>query len=252
MTEPIPATAPSNLAEQLGLDQSAAGRPWRRWLFLGGAATLFLIVLGLALGSGNGKAQYRTEPVRRGALTVTVSATGTLQPTNQVDVGSELSGVMRTVEATYNQRVAKGQVLARLDTTKLEAQAAQHRAALASAEAKVALARATVEEDRLKLERLEVVRDRSGGKVPAPADIDAAVAARDRARADLASAEASVTQARATLETTQVDIGKAVVRSPVGGVVLKRSVDPGQTVAAALQARCSSRWPRTCAAWSFR
>ncbi|OFX19395.1 MAG: efflux transporter periplasmic adaptor subunit [Anaeromyxobacter sp. RBG_16_69_14] len=236
MTEPARATVPSDLTEQLGLDAGAAGRhPWRRWLLLGGAAALLLGLLALSLRGGNGQVRYRTEPARRGTLTVVVSATGTLHPTNQVDVGSELSGVVRSVEATYNQRVVKGQVLARLDTTKLEAQAAQYRAALASAQAKVSLAKATVEENRLKLERLEQVRDRSGGKVPAPADLDAAVAALERARADLASAQASVTQARATLEATVVDLTKAVVRSPVNGVVLKRSIEPGQTVAATLE-----------------
>ncbi|HYG66078.1 MAG TPA: efflux RND transporter periplasmic adaptor subunit, partial [Anaeromyxobacteraceae bacterium] len=133
-------------------------------------------------------------------------------------------------------RVEKGDVLVRLDTTRLEAQAAQNRAALASAEAKVALARATVEEDRLQLERLERVRAASGGKVPAQADLDAAVAALARARADLAAASASAQQARATLEATQVDLGKAIIRSPVSGVVLTRSIEPGQTVAATLQA----------------
>ncbi len=240
MTEPARTTDPSDLAEQLELHPDAASRlGTRRWLVLGsagGAAALLLLLLALSLWGGNGQVRYRTEPARRGALTVVVSATGTLHPTNQVDVGSELSGVIRSVDATYNQRVVKGQVLARLDTTKLEAQAAQYRAALASARAKVSLAEATVEEDRLKLERLEQVRDRSGGKVPAPADLDAAVAALERARAELAAAQASVTQARATLEATVVDLTKAVVRSPVNGVVLKRSTEPGQTVAATLEA----------------
>jgi len=234
----VPAiSSPSpELAEQLGFGPSGTGPRRRvRWLAVG-IATVLLAGLALALRSGAGPARYRTEPARRGSLTVVVSATGTLQPTNQVDVGSELSGVVRSVEATYNQRVAKGQVLARLDTTKLAAQAAQYRAALGAAEAKVAQARATVEEDRLKLERLEQVRERSGGKVPAPSDLDAAVAALGRAKADFASAEAAVLQARAVLDATEVDLTKAVVRSPVNGVVLKRAVEPGQTVAATLQA----------------
>ena len=159
MTTPVNLVDPANsspsleLAEQLGLGPSGTGPRRRvRWLAVGIAVVLLGGVM-LALRSGAGPARYRTEPARRGSLTTVVSATGTLQPTNQVDVGSELSGVVRSVEATYNQRVAKGQVLAQLDTTKLSAQAAQYRAALAAAEAKVAQARATVEEDRLKLER---------------------------------------------------------------------------------------------------
>jgi HlyD family secretion protein len=226
----------SDLTAELGLDAGAAGRHRvRRWLVLGGAAVL-LPSLALLLRGGSAPVTYRTEPARRGTLTVVVSATGTLHPTNQVDVGSELSGVVRSVEVTYNQQVVKGAVLARLDTTKLEAQAAQHRAALASAQAKVTLARATVEESRLQLERLEQVHERSGGKVPAQAELDAAVASLERARAELASAQSSVTQARATLDATVVDLTKAVVRSPVNGVILKRSIEPGQTVAATLEA----------------
>ncbi|MFT3914732.1 MAG: efflux RND transporter periplasmic adaptor subunit [Anaeromyxobacteraceae bacterium] len=201
------------------------------------AGTLVVAGLATALLSGGAKPpSFRTEAVKRGTLTVAVSATGTLQPTNQVDVGSELSGVVRAVEATYNQRVEQGQVLARLDPTKLEAQAAQNAAALASARAKVAQAGATVDEDRQQLARLEAVREKSGGKVPAQADLDAATAALARARADLAAAEAAAQQARAALDATRVDLTKAVVRSPVTGVVLKRSIEPGQTVAASLSA----------------
>lgn len=237
MSQPSTALPSSELAAQLGLDPGAPGRRrWRRGLLAAGAAAALSLVVALALRGRGAPAPYQTEAARRGTLTVTVSATGTLEPTNEVEVGSELSGVVRSVEATYNQRIAKGQVLARIDTTKLEAQAAQHRAALAAAEAKVAEARATVEEDRVALERLEQVRERSGGKVPAQADLDAAIAALARARATLASAQAAVAQARATLQATLVDLGKAVVRSPVDGVVLERSIEPGQTVAATLEA----------------
>ncbi|ACG74818.1 efflux transporter, RND family, MFP subunit [Anaeromyxobacter sp. K] len=236
MTQPSPVHPPQDLVEQLGLDARATGRRRWRWIAADAAAVTLVLAVTLALRGRGGAVPWQTEPARRGALTVTVSATGTLEPTNEVEVGSELSGVVRSVEATYNQRIAKGQVLARIDTTKLEAQAAQYRAALAAAEAKVAEARATVEEDRLALERLERVRERSGGKVPAQSDLDAATAALARARATLASAEASVAQSRATLQATLVDMGKAVVRSPVDGVILVRSIEPGQTVAATLEA----------------
>lgn len=180
--------------------------------------------------------QYKTQEVQRGDLTVIVTATGTLQPTNKVDVGSELSGIIKSVEADYNDKVKVGQVLARLDTSKLEAQVTQSKAALESAKAKVLQAKATVNETSSKLLQLQKVRELSNNKVPSQSELDAAEAAFERAKADEAGAVAAVSQAQATLETYQTDLSKADIRSPIDGVVLTRSVEPGQTVAAAFQA----------------
>jgi HlyD family secretion protein len=180
--------------------------------------------------------QYRTEDARRGDLIVTVTATGNLEPTNQVDVGTELSGTIRSVDVDYNDRVKVGQVLARLDTLKLQAQNLQYKAALASAKAKVLQAQATVKEAASNLKRLRQVRELSGNRSPSQYEIDAAEAALDRAVADEASAKAAVSQAQAVLEANETDLQKAVIRSPINGVVLRRSVEPGQTVAASLQA----------------
>lgn len=180
--------------------------------------------------------QYKTHTVGRGNLTVIVTATGTLQPTNKVDVGSELSGIIKTVEADYNSKVKVGQVLARLDTAKLEAQVKQSRASLESAKGKVLQTRATVKEAHYKLLQIKKVRELSKNKVPSQLDLDAAEAAYERALADDASARAAVSQAQATLDANETDLYKAVIRSPINGVVLTRSVEPGQTVAAAYQA----------------
>ncbi len=180
--------------------------------------------------------QYQTEPLSQGNLRVTVSATGKLEPINQVDVGSELSGTIETVLVDDNDRVKKGQVLARLDLTKLQNQIAKSKAALASAEAKVLQAVATVKEARANLGRLRQVAKLSGGKVPAPTELETAEATVERAVADEASARAAVEEARATLRTNETDLGKASIRSPIDGVVLQRKVEPGQTVAASLQA----------------
>jgi HlyD family secretion protein len=180
--------------------------------------------------------QYKTEEVRKGDLIVKVTATGNLEPTNQVDVGSELSGIVRSVEVDYNDSVKVGQLLASLDTSKLEAQNLQAKAALASAKAKVLQTQATVKETRSYLARLKQVRQLSGSKVPSQYDLDAAEAAFERARADEASAVAAVSQAQAVLEANETDLAKSVIRSPINGIVLTRSVEPGQTVAASLQA----------------
>ena len=186
--------------------------------------------------AGGGEATYETEAPHRGELVVHVTATGTLQPINQVDVGSELSGLVRDVFVDFNGVVKKGQELARLDTTRLEAQVLQTEAARDSALARVAQAKASRLEAAAQLARLEHVREMSGGKVPSAAELDAALATAARARAEVASAEAAAGQARATLSTQRTDLAKTAIRSPIDGIVLKRTVEPGQTVAASLQA----------------
>lgn len=180
--------------------------------------------------------QYKTHAVQRGDLKVTITATGTLAPVNQVQVGSELSGIIKSVEADYNDRVRIGQVLARLDTSKLEAQVLQSRASLEAARAKVLQTRATVAETARNLERLQSVLEMSQGRAISKHDLEAAQAALDRARADQTSAEASVSQTAAALKAIETDLSKTVIHSPINGVVLTRSVEPGQTVAASLQA----------------
>lgn len=228
----------TDVAKQLGADAKSQGADRRRRLLIWGAAAAALAVAVVLWAlSGDGDAvQYRTQTVSRGALTVTVTATGTLEPTNQVDVGSELSGIVKSVEVDYNERVKVGQVLARLDTTKLEAQVRQSEAALASAEAKVRQAEATAKEAKATLARLAQVREISGGKVPSQTDFDAAEASLERAQADESAARAAVAQAGATLRANRTDLAKAVIRSPINGIVLVRSVEPGQTVAATFQA----------------
>jgi HlyD family secretion protein len=179
---------------------------------------------------------YKTQPAQRGDLRVIITATGNLAPVNQVQVGSELSGIVKSVEVDYNDHVRVGQVLARLDTSKLEAQVLQSRASLEAARAKVLQTRATVKETTGNLERLQSVLEMSAGRAVSRHDLEAAQAALDRAHADLASAEASVSQTEAVLKAIETDLGKTVIHSPINGVVLSRSVEPGQTVAASLQA----------------
>lgn len=202
------------------------------------AAVLVLVILAVVFLWGRGVSskttRYQTEPVRQGDLTVIVTATGTLKPTNTVEVGSELSGTIRSVEVDYNSHVRVGQILARMDTTKLEATIAQLKAALESAKAKALQAKATVLETQAKLAQYREVSKLSNGKVPSKLEMDAAEAAFERARADSASAEAAVSQARATLQASETDLSKATIKSPINGIVLTRSIEPGQTVAASM------------------
>jgi len=224
----VSAPAPSLAARAVAFARS------RRGLALAGAL-LAAWALSRACG-GDAALSYETESPRRAELVVHVTATGTLQPINQVDVGSELSGLVREVQVDFNGVVRKGQVIAQLDTTRLQAQVLQSEAALDSAAARVEQAKASRLEADAQLARLERVREMSGGKVPSAAELDAARATAARAVAEVASAEAARGQARATLETFRTDLGKTAIRSPIDGIVLKRTVEPGQTVAASLQA----------------
>ena len=178
--------------------------------------------------------QYVTQGAATGNLVVTVSATGTLQPTTSVDVGSEQSGTVATVLVQENDRVTKGQLLAQLDTAKLRDAVTRSQAALVAAEAVVAQTTATVAESKAQLARLRRVAELSGGTIPSQQDLDTADAAAKRAVANEASARAAVTQARAVLTSDETNLGKATIRSPVDGVVLTRKVEPGQSVAATM------------------
>jgi HlyD family secretion protein len=201
-------------------------------LLVGGAAAVTVPRLSTPKAEA---VRYETQKAKLGDLVVTVSATGTLAPINQVDVGIEVSGTIKSVEVDYNDRVEVGQVLARLDTSKLEAQALQSTAALESTKAKLLQAQASVTEAQTQMARLEEMRKLSDGKMPSKHEYDTQKAVLARAHADESSAKASVAQAQATLDVNRSDLTKAVVLSPINGIVLTRTVEPGQTVAAMFQ-----------------
>lgn len=229
-------TTSEDIRKVLGLGEAPQGRRRARVAVI---VLALLLMVGLAIWystARNGAAvQYRNAKITRGDLTVSVTATGTVQPVNQVDVGTEISGTVRTVEVDYNDRVKIGQVLARIDTEKLQAQALQSQSTLESAQAKLTDAQATVVEMRDNLERFKRVREMSGGQVPSQREFDAAAALLKRALSNEAALTAQISEAKWKLSIDQTNLSKAVIRSPINGVVLKRQVEPGQTVAASLQ-----------------
>jgi HlyD family secretion protein len=186
--------------------------------------------------TANAAPSFTTQAVARGNLTLTVTANGTLQPTRSISIGSELSGTVLKVNVDVNDRIHKGQVLVELDTAKLRDQILRSRAGMAAANARVAQTVATVKEARAGLSRFEEVARLSGGKVPSKAELDGSRATLARAIADEASARASVADAQAALSTDQTNLSKASIVAPTDGVVLTRNVDPGNAVAASLQA----------------
>jgi HlyD family secretion protein len=226
-----------DLQSRLGLSaRSRRSRHVGRWLTVLLVAVIIVFgFLRLRASRPEPGAQYQMATVERGTLTVTITATGELKSLTQVNIGTEISGIVESVNVDFNSPVTVGQVLAQVNTEKLEAQAAQARAALLSAEAKRLLSHATLSEAQAELARLEHVRELSGGRVPARQEIDSQQATVKRAEADEASTAAQVTQSRASLAAIETDIRKAVIRSPINGIVLDRQVDPGQTVAASFQ-----------------
>ncbi|HSH13669.1 MAG TPA: biotin/lipoyl-binding protein, partial [Desulfurivibrionaceae bacterium] len=195
----------SEVAATLARSKSCDRRPSRKQLL----ATVGLLALGgIAIfwwqrDTPAATPRFKTQAVQRGDLQMTVTATGNLAPVNQVQVGSELSGIVKSVEVDYNDHVKVGQVLARLDTSKLAARDWSTCASLEAARAKVLQTKATVAETTRNMERLQTVREMSQGKAVSKHDLEAAQAALDRARADQASAEAAISQNEAVLKAIE-------------------------------------------------
>ena len=199
------------------------------------------VVAALAIGwyawshkaASSAEGGYRTETVQRGDIRVAISSTGTLSAISTVTVGSQISGQVTDVLVDFNSHVKKGDVLARIDPSTYEAQLEQGNAQIASARAQLRQAQATLHNAELDYRRKA---DLGEQKLVAQGDVDQARAALDQARAQVNSAQASIRQQTASLKNTQVNINRAVIRSPVDGVVLTRSIEAGQTVAASFSA----------------
>lgn len=186
------------------------------------------VVLAVAVGAfvywkkhraGTEESGWRTAAVEQGDIRVAISSTGTLSAIHTVTVGSQISGQVTDVRVDYNSPVKKGQLLAKIDPSTYTMQLEQNNAQIASARATLANAELVYNRD------IELVKK----QLVAQSDVDAAKAARDAARA-------SLQQMQASAKNTQVNIDRAVITSPVDGVVITRAVDPGTTVAASLQA----------------
>ena len=188
---------------------------------------LALTALALMLGGGawywmarDGDApEYQTALVSRGELIQAVTATGQLNPVVNVQVGSQISGMIQKLFVDFNSRVKAGQVIAQIDS-------ATYRAALQQAEGERANARAALELARVKAARAAELRTKD--LIPQADD--------DQARADLHQAEATVAIREASVQKARVDVDRCTIYAPIDGIVISRSVDVGQTVAASLSA----------------
>ncbi|MDR1989113.1 MAG: efflux RND transporter periplasmic adaptor subunit [Acidobacteriaceae bacterium] len=219
-------------------------------------ALLFFIVVAVIGGSVYGYLQYtnsgpkvtiNTAQISRGDIIETVGATGTLQAVTTVQVGSQVSGTIQSLGADFNSIVKKGQVIARLDPSLFDAQLQQARANLSQSQANLEKAKSDLERQKVmltdaqqKYTRAKSLADR---KLLTQSDLDAAQIAVDSAVASLASqqstlvqAEAAVKQSQATVDQNEVNLQHTIIEAPIDGLVIARSVDVGQTVAASMQA----------------
>ncbi len=184
-------------------------------------------------GASAEEGQFRTTRVERGDIRVAISSTGTLSAISTVTVGSQISGQVTDVLVDFNSPVKRGDVLARIDPSTYEAQIQQGSAQIAAAQASLRQAQAALRNAELDYQRKA---DLAGQQLVAKSDVDLARAARDQAQAQVNSAQAQIRQQTASTQTTRLNLGRTVIRSPVDGVVLTRTIEPGQTVAASLQA----------------
>ena len=172
-----------------------------------------------------------TAQVTRGDIVEGVAASGTLEAVTTVQVGTQVSGTVADLLADFNDIVRKGQVLARLDPSFLQAQLEQADAGLARAKADADRLRLSVEDARIKLARATTLSERS---LIAATDLEAATYAVRAAVAQLKSGDAQVTQARTSVDQSRVSLAHTIITSPIDGVVIARNVDAGQTVAASM------------------
>jgi HlyD family secretion protein len=193
--------------------------PERRRPVLFAGAIAVVALLGIAFFKPEKPAEYKTEAVKIMDLTKSISASGTLQAVESVQIGSQVSGQVLDVYVDFNSQVKKGQLLARIDTAQLQSRVVQSQAALASADATLKQAQADYDRQK-RLAAADLVADKDAQ------DADAA----------RAKAIASVRQAQAQLQSDRANLGYAEIRSPIDGIVINRTVDPGNTVAASFSA----------------
>ena len=215
--------------------KARAKKGFRRliWLVIFGAILAGAGTYYYASSQTTQKISYVTQMVTTSDLVVAVSATGTVQPTTQVDVGSELSGTVKTVEVADNAIVKKGEVLATLDVVRLSAQRDRAAAQVVAAEARLQDANSAAKQSALTQSRQKKLRVSGLSTDQGMEDANTAEA---RALATVAVAEADVLSAKADLSIVESDVAKSQILSPIDGIVLKTSVKTGQTVAASLQA----------------
>ena len=189
----------------------------------------------IASTESKNKFKYITQPLKKGDLTIIVTATGYIQPIEEVKVGSEISGTIEKVFVDYNDTVKKGQVLAQIDKTKYKSAVDKARFALESAKASLQNAYAKLHLYTAIIKRDKALLKATKGSLPSQNTWDNDWSNYLSAKADVQEAKAKIRQAESELAIANYNLSKTTIYSPVDGIVLERNIDPGQTVAASFQ-----------------
>lgn len=182
------------------------------------------------------KITYETITPKRGDIATIISATGTLNPLNEVQIGSQVSGIISQIDVDTNDVVSKGQVLAKIDDKKILQELSRYEAQLKSAKAQLDSLTSTLKDKKWQFERLQKLYKQSKGKYPSYADVQSAQVAYEIAKAEIESKRGNIAEIEANIKGVKIDFDNTIITSPIDGVVLTRSVDVGQTVAASFSA----------------
>lgn len=182
------------------------------------------------------KITYETITPKRGDIATIISATGTLNPLNEVQIGSQVSGIISQIDVDTNDVVSKGQVLAKIDDKKILQELSRYEAQLKSAKAQLNSLTSTLKDKKWQFERLQKLYKQSKGKYPSYADVQSAQVAYEIAKAEIESKRGNIAEIEANIKGVKIDFDNTIITSPIDGVVLTRSVDVGQTVAASFSA----------------
>jgi HlyD family secretion protein len=205
---------------------------WRRLALAGGVILLAASAYAYFRYQDRGEEGFLTETLGRGPVVSTVTASGTVNPVTSVQVGTYVSGPIKAIYADFNSRVSKGQLVAKIDPAPFQVKVQSSVAEVSNAKAKVLKDKADLEFKKLTYERNKKLLDR---RLISQSDLDMAKNDFDQAAAQLALDEAAVLQAQANLDAAKIQLAYTDITSPVDGVVVSRSVDVGQTVAASFQ-----------------
>ena len=211
----------------------------RKFIYIAIAIISFLAIVLFFIFNGNNKSnkiEYITKKVTQGDLSVVVSTTGNLNPTNSVEIGIEVSGTLKEIFVDFNDEVKAGQILAKIDTVKLQSQVDSSTAALAIAVANQKESQVLLNNKKTLYDRTLNMYKNSGGKYPSKNELDDTRFSYEAAIESLEAAKAKVLQSQSNLKTDKQNLEKASVKSSIDGIVLNREVEVGQTLAATMSA----------------
>lgn len=182
------------------------------------------------------KVTYQTQKAFMGDISSTISANGTLSPTNEVSIGSVISGIVLEVFVDVNDNVKKGQILAQIDPESIEQDLYRYQAQLESAKAQLKSAQVSLQEKQWQYRQYQDLYQKTKGKTPSILELETAKTAYNEALSNVEIRKASIKEIETSIRSTQVDLRNSKITSPIDGVVLQRSIEVGQSVAASFQA----------------